>query len=181
MAGLASTDDRETRQREALRERLQRTLADLPRRQDNIMRQAQDCAPDDPFGHGLRQTYNDLETQRRTALAAVAELDAAEQTAPARPTAADAELLDALPYLTLNLTEAPDTLLRSLFEITRLEVRLHKDSDDVPSTACSTVGRTAFGLVFLVPFILWQVSWWLPWVSRGIGVKTARRRARPQY
>jgi site-specific DNA recombinase len=56
-AGLASTDDRETRQREADRERLQRTLA---RRQDNVMRQAQDCAPGDPFGQGLRQTYNDL-------------------------------------------------------------------------------------------------------------------------
>lgn len=133
-ASLATTDDRETRQREAERERLQRTLADLSRRQDNVMRQAQDCAPDDPFGHGLRQTYNDLETQRRTTLAAVAELDAAEQAAPARPTAEDAELLDALPYLTLNLTQAPDKLLRSLFEITRLEVRLHKDSDDVTIT-----------------------------------------------
>ncbi|HEY0691758.1 MAG TPA: hypothetical protein VGD71_22285 [Kribbella sp.] len=50
------------------------------------MRQAQDCAPDDPFGQGLRQTYNDLETERRTTLATLAELDAAEGEAPARPT-----------------------------------------------------------------------------------------------
>lgn len=63
-AGLASTDDRETREREAERERLQRTLADLSRRQDNVMRQAQDCSPDDPFGQGLRETYNTLETER---------------------------------------------------------------------------------------------------------------------
>jgi site-specific DNA recombinase len=104
-------DDRETRQREADRERLQRTLADLARRQHNVMRQAQDAEPDDPFGQGLRQNYNDLETERRTALAAIAELDAADQAGPPRPTAEDADLLDALPYLTLNLAEAPDKLL----------------------------------------------------------------------
>jgi hypothetical protein len=45
---------------------------------------------------------NDLEAERRTALA---ELDAAE---PPRPTADDVDLLDALPYLTFNLTEAPE-------------------------------------------------------------------------
>lgn len=95
------------------------------------MRQAQDCAPDDPFGHGLRQTYNDLETERRTALAAIAELDAADQAAPPQPTAEDAKLLDALPHLTLNLTKAPEQLLRGLFETTHLTIRLHPDSDDV--------------------------------------------------
>ncbi len=80
------------------------------------------------------QTYNDLEAERRTALAAVAELDAAEQAGPPRPTAEDVDLLDALPYLTLNLTEAPDRLLRELFAITHLTVRLHPDSDDVTIT-----------------------------------------------
>ncbi len=128
---LASVDDRETRQREAERERLQRTLTDLDRRQDNVMRQAQDCAPDDPFGQGLRQTYNDLETQRRTTLAALAELDAADSQAPARPTAQDTRLLDALPYLAVNLAEAPEQPLRVLFVTTRLAVHLHADSDDV--------------------------------------------------
>jgi len=130
-ADLARVDDRETRQREADRERLQRTLADLARRQNNIMRQAQDADPDDPFSQGLRQTYNTLETERRTALTAIAELDAADQAGPPRPTAEDVDLLDALPYLTLNLTETPDKLLRALFEITHLTVRLHEDSDDV--------------------------------------------------
>ena len=98
------------------------------------MRQAQDCAPDDPFGQGLRETYNTLETERRTALASIAELDAAEQAGPPRPTAADIDLLDALPYLTLNLTQAPQQLLRGLFEITNLAVRLHEDSDDATIT-----------------------------------------------
>jgi hypothetical protein len=84
-AEVAGTEDRETRQRDADRERLQRALADLARRQNNVLRQAQDGDPDDPFTHGLRRTYNDLEAERRSALAAVAELDAAEQAAPARP------------------------------------------------------------------------------------------------
>jgi hypothetical protein len=55
------------------------------------MRQAQDGDPDDPFTKGLRQTYNDLEAERQAALAAVAELDAAEAPRPldpAQPTSA---------------------------------------------------------------------------------------------
>jgi site-specific DNA recombinase len=116
------------------RDRLQHTLTDLARRQTNIMRQAQDCEPDDSFGHGLRQTYNNLETERRAILAAFADLDAANGDVPARPTAEDAGLLDALPYLTENLAEAPEQLLRGLFETTHLAVRLHPDSNDVTIT-----------------------------------------------
>ena len=82
-ADLATVDDRETRQREAERERLQRALADLARRQDNVMRQTQGSDPGDPFAQGLRQTYNDLEAQRRAALAALAAL--ATWTPPTRP------------------------------------------------------------------------------------------------
>lgn len=48
-AALASTDDWVSREREAERERIQRGLADLARRQDNLLRQAQDCDPGDPF------------------------------------------------------------------------------------------------------------------------------------
>jgi hypothetical protein len=70
------------------------------------MRQAQDSEPGDPFAQWLRQTYNDLETQRRTTFAALAELDAADQTAPARPTLDDAVLLDALPHLARQLVLA---------------------------------------------------------------------------
>jgi site-specific DNA recombinase len=95
------------------------------------MRQAQDCEPDDPFAQGLRQTYNELEAERRATLAAITELDATDQAAPARPTAEDARPLDDLPYLTLSLAQAPEPLLRSLFEITNLSVRLHPDSDEV--------------------------------------------------
>jgi hypothetical protein len=95
---------------------------------------AQDCEPDDPFGHGLRQTYNTLDAERRVTLAALADLDATERDAPTRPTAQDTELLDALPYLTRNLTQAPEQLLRCLFDTTHLAVRLHPDSNDVTLT-----------------------------------------------
>ena len=133
-ADLATVDDRESKQRDAERDKLQRTLADLARRQDNVMRQAQDSDPGDPFAQGLRQTYNDLETQRRAILAALADLDAAAPATPAQPTADDVGLLDALPHLAVNLTEAPEQLLRSLFETTRLTVQLQPDSDAVTIT-----------------------------------------------
>ncbi|CAM4174353.1 hypothetical protein KIPE111705_43670 [Kibdelosporangium persicum] len=98
------------------------------------MRQAQDCEPDDPFAQRLRQTYNDLETERRATLAALADLDAAEGDASARPTAQDAGLLDTLPYLTDNLSKAPEQLLRGLFDTTHLAIRLHPDSNDITIT-----------------------------------------------
>ncbi|HYQ66179.1 hypothetical protein [Actinophytocola sp.] len=98
------------------------------------MRQAQDSAPDDPFSQGLRETYNTLETERRTTLAAIDDLDAAERAEPTRPAAEDVDLLNALPYLTLNLAQAPQQLLRGLFEITSLTIRLHADSDDATIT-----------------------------------------------
>jgi DNA invertase Pin-like site-specific DNA recombinase len=133
-ADLAGVDGHAAKQRDAERERLQRVLADLARRQSNVMRQAQDGDPNDPFTQGLRQTYNNLEAERRAALATVAKLDAADQAAPDRPTAADASLLDDLPRLVLNLTEAPEDLLRRLFELTNLAVQLHDGSDHVTIT-----------------------------------------------
>lgn len=133
-AVLATVDDRETRLRDAERTRLQCALADLARRQNNVMRQAQDSDPDDPFTQGLRQTYNQLEAERRATHAALAGLDAVAQQTPAGPAVENAELLDLLPNLSVNLTNAPEQLLRSLFEVTRLTVRLHPDSNDVTLT-----------------------------------------------
>jgi hypothetical protein len=49
---------------------------------------------------------------------------------PAQPTAADINLLDSLPYLKVNLAAAPELLLRGMFEVTNLTVRLHPDSDE---------------------------------------------------
>jgi site-specific DNA recombinase len=130
-AELDSVDDRAARERQHERERLQRNLADIARRQDAIMRQAQDGNPDDPFSTALRSRYNDLEAQRTSALGAIAQLDAASKSEPAPPRAVDTALLDALPYLKLNLAKAPDQLVRRLFEITQLAVRMRDDSDDI--------------------------------------------------
>jgi hypothetical protein len=128
-ADLAGVDDRATRERQTERERLQRILADIARRQNSIMRQAQDGDPDDPFTKALRGSYNDLDAEKTATLAAIAGLDAADETEPGRPGIQDTALLDALPYLALNLADAPEPLLRKLFEITQLAVRMHDDGD----------------------------------------------------
>ncbi|RMI33572.1 recombinase family protein [Nocardia stercoris] len=133
-ADLAGIDDRAVRERHAEQERLQRVVADVTRRQNSILRQAQDGDPDDPFTKGLRGTYNNLDTEKTAALSVIAQLDAADDTEPHRPGTADTELLDALPYLALNLPAAPEPLLRKLFEITQLTIRLHDDRDQVTIT-----------------------------------------------
>lgn len=131
---LAKTDDRASRKRQAERERLQRLLADVARRQETVLRQVQDGDPDDPFARGLRGTYNDLEAQKTAALAAMRRVDEAEQAEPARSDPSDLALLDALPVLKLNLVHAPTNLLRRLFDVTRLEVRLDGDGGGVDVT-----------------------------------------------
>jgi site-specific DNA recombinase len=45
---------------------LERQIADLSLRQERLLRQAEEADPGDPFTAGLRQRYNDLDTQRRT-------------------------------------------------------------------------------------------------------------------
>ncbi len=128
-ADLATVDDREAQARAADRQRLHRRLADVARRQNSILRQAQDGDPDDPFTRALRSTYNDLDAERLAALSALATLDATDPTI--RPDAAEVDLLDALPYLTANLSAAPEALLRRLFEATNLTVRLSDDGNHV--------------------------------------------------
>jgi site-specific DNA recombinase len=61
-------------------------------------------------------------------------LETAGALAPELPSMADADLLDAVPYLTLNLAHAPESLLRRLFEIIHLQVQSHLECDDVTLT-----------------------------------------------
>jgi len=107
-AELAGLDDHAGRQRAADRQRLTRALADIERRQANLLRQAQDGDPGDPFTTGLRQTYNQLEGQRRQTLTAITDLDQAhpepDSPTPDNPGPGDAALLDALPYLASTST-----------------------------------------------------------------------------
>jgi site-specific DNA recombinase len=147
---LAGLDDHTARQRETDRDRLTRALADLERRQANILRQAQDADPSDPFTAGLRQTYNQLDTQRRDTLNKISDLDKATAADPARrPAAADTALLDALPYLTVNLGSAPQAVQRRLYELTQLTIRLHPDTQEasimikLPADKLPTVAAAA--------------------------------------
>lgn len=127
-ADIAGIDDRAARQRQTDRERLQRTVENLTRRQDSVLRQAQDGDPDDPFTKALRNTYNELETEKTAAVSDIDQLNAANQAEPCRPADADIALLDALPYLRLNLSVAPEKLLQRLFEISQLSIRLHDNA-----------------------------------------------------
>ncbi|GAA5151776.1 hypothetical protein GCM10023321_19390 [Pseudonocardia eucalypti] len=132
-ADLDTLDDRETRARQAERARLQKHIAKITRQQDSVLTQAQEGDPDEPFTKALRERYNNLEAEKTTALAVIAELDEADQAEPQRPTQDDVNLLTALPLLALDLRHAPEPLLRWLFEITKLNVQLH-DNDEVTIT-----------------------------------------------
>jgi site-specific DNA recombinase len=137
-ADLATVDDRAAADQQSQRERLQRTIADLTRRQTTLLRQAQDIAdPEDPWVTGLRNSYNDLEAEKTAALNAVADLDAVTPTSTGP---GDVTLLDHLPQLRLDLTDAPAPLLRALFDATRLAINLHEDSDDVTLTVTLPAG-----------------------------------------
>lgn len=86
------------------------------------------------MGQGTARSYNDLDAEKTAALTAVADLDTADAAEPTRPDPGDVTLLDHLPYLRLNLAQAPEPLLRALFEATRLTIDLHEHSDDATIT-----------------------------------------------
>lgn len=98
-------------------------MADIARKLDNVRRQAEDADPRDPFTQGLRQRYNDLDTERQAALGAINQLD--QQQEPTQPSLDQLDLIDALPYLAINLDQAPGPLLERLFDLTQLTVRIH--------------------------------------------------------
>ena len=109
---------------------LEQRIADITRRQAAPLRRARDVTDhDDPSVHGLRAGYDDLDTDTTTALAAVADLDAADAAEPTRPDGGGVTLLDQLSFLRLTLAQAPEPLLRTLFEATRL-IDLHEHGDD---------------------------------------------------
>jgi hypothetical protein len=80
--------------------------------------------PLDLGGRNFRHSH-----QRTAALGAVTALDEQDQTTPAKPGEAEVALLDAVPYLAANLADAPPALLRTLFEVTDLGVRMDADGD----------------------------------------------------
>ncbi|MGH3624609.1 MAG: recombinase family protein [Sciscionella sp.] len=101
---------------------IEKSIADLARRQDNLMEERETKTIDDDIGRAwaerLRTRFADLESQRRTKRA---ELDAllviAEREQPQQP-----DLLDLLPQLALVLPETPDPLQRDLYDACGLKI-----------------------------------------------------------
>lgn len=100
------------------------TIAELGRRQDNLMdeREAKTIDNNDEAGRAwaerLRARFADLENQRRAKLAELDELRiVAEREQPQQP-----ELLDMLPQLSLDLADAPDPLQRGLYEACGMKI-----------------------------------------------------------
>lgn len=92
--------------------------------------QAEDADPADPFTHGLRQRYNELNTERQALLDVIADLDRQDGQEPDRPSAGQLGPLDALPHLAINLDRAPSELLDRLFGLTQLTIRVHYATDE---------------------------------------------------
>lgn len=130
LADLATVDDSARRESEEERQRLQKNLADTVRKQDNVLRQAEDSDPRDPFTNGLRRRYNDLETERRTLLATLNALEKARQQQPQHPGIDSVELIEALPHLKVNLHRAPAELLDRLFTLTQLSITVHYKTNE---------------------------------------------------
>jgi DNA invertase Pin-like site-specific DNA recombinase len=140
-ADMATYDDRAAQERAAERSRLQKKIDDLVRRQGNVLRQAQEGDPDDPFTQGLRGPYNELDADRKVTLAKITELDEADDAEPDRPGPDSLTLLDALPELHLKLHQAPEALQRRLYEITQLAVQLDHERQEVKIMITIPVGN----------------------------------------
>ncbi|WP_238412395.1 recombinase family protein [Saccharothrix deserti] len=134
LADINNGDDTRSQELATQRQRLQRKIADATRKQDNLLHQAEDADPRDPFAQGLRQRYNDLENERQALLATLHELDNS-QPETIHPTTGQADLLDALPHLVTNLRRAPTDLLNRLFDLTKLTIQIHYGTDQATITA----------------------------------------------
>lgn len=90
--------------------------------------------PDDAFAKALRGRYNDLETQRADLAAKLAAIDDSAGAEPDKSSADALSILDALPYLAVNLAKAPEDLLRTLFEVVQLSVQVHDEGEHATMT-----------------------------------------------
>lgn len=122
-----------------------------------MLRQAEDADPNDPFTHGLRSRYNDLEAERRAIHSTIEELDVKDLGAADRPSVETAELLEALPRLAVRLDQAPEELLNHSFDLTQLTIQVHYRTGEatlkvtLPQDHIEDVAETAIGLENEVP------------------------------
>jgi site-specific DNA recombinase len=119
---LDTIDHRAAADQTAKLDGLHRALDEITRRQDRLIRTLE--TQDDPTGTifaRVQDRLRELETERRAKLAALAEIEAAQDSENV-PT----ELLDRLPILDIDLLDAPDEQLRHLFEAFRLVIHYHR-------------------------------------------------------
>lgn len=119
----------------AHRQRLRDRLTDIVRKQENVLKGVEDAEPNDPFTQGLRGRYNELDRERQTVIAELEALELQEAAAPVRPAPEQVDIMDALPFLAVNLHRAPDDLLDRLFDMTQLTVRVHYRTNEATLTA----------------------------------------------
>lgn len=131
LADIDTVGDTARREQQDRSQRLRRQLAELERKQDNVVNQAEDADAADPFTQRLRDRYNHLESQRHTLLATIEDLDTIDANAPQRATTAHADLLDALPRLAVDLQNAHAGLVGRLFDLTQLTIRVHYETNEV--------------------------------------------------
>ena len=121
-ADLGQLDHHAVAEQAASLDALHRSLDEITGRQDRLVRTLE--SQDDPAGTvfaRVRDRLGELEAERQAKLAALAALEATEEAQ-----SVPVELLDALPIVDADLLDAPQHILRTLFEGFRLEVRYHK-------------------------------------------------------
>nr|CTQ91107.1 Recombinase [Kibdelosporangium sp. MJ126-NF4] len=152
LADVGDAGNQAERERQEKRARLERRIADHVRKQENLMRQAEDADPNDPFVKGLRDRYNEIEAARCQLLDEVEHLDQAEAAVPRPANHADGELIESLPHLVMNLHRAPHELQHRLFELTQLTIHVHYETGEVtvvitlPRDEIQTVASAAASL-----------------------------------
>ena len=118
-AGLIDADEGAVAEHTRRLAAVQRRLDEVTSRQGRLLRQAEDADARDPFTLGLRGRYNDLDAERRTLEAQVADLQA---TPPSPNVSSAGQLLDLLPIANLDLADLPTTVLRALCEAFRIRI-----------------------------------------------------------
>lgn len=127
--GIDTHADRKRQERHRTRTTLNTRLTELARKQDNLLRQAEDADPADPFIQGLKSRFNELDAEGDTVRERIAELDQQDRYDHA-PEPSQVELLEALPKLQVNLHHAPPQLLGRLFDLVQLTIRVHYATDE---------------------------------------------------
>lgn len=108
----------------ARRTALQRALAEITQRQDRLIATLE--THEDPTGaifDRVRERLEALQAERTTKLAALDNLDHAEQPAT------DPDLLDALPQASIDWAQVPAEVQRDLFDALQLQIRYDRTTN----------------------------------------------------